>query len=65
MTPKLQGLRELTDTELDQVQGGKITPVFEQVNGGGNTPNGQANGVPETFVGNENPTGFQPPGHNK
>jgi hypothetical protein len=28
-------------------------------NGGGNTPNGQANGVPS-----KNPAGHEPPGHN-
>jgi hypothetical protein len=37
-----------------------ITAV--QVNGGGNTPNGNANGVPET---NLNPAGSAPPGQNK
>jgi len=37
----------------------KITPVKE--NGGGNTPNGQANGVPTE---NQNPAGQAPPGHN-
>jgi hypothetical protein len=37
----------------------KITAV--QVNGGGNTPNGQANGVPTT---NLNPAGSAPPGQN-
>jgi hypothetical protein len=37
----------------------KITPVKE--NGGGNTPNGQANGVPTE---NQNPSGFAPPGQN-
>jgi hypothetical protein len=37
----------------------KITPVKE--NGGGNTPNGQANGVPTE---NQNPSGKAPPGHN-
>jgi hypothetical protein len=37
----------------------KITPV--KVNGGGNTPNGQANGVPSQ---NQNPAGFAPPGQN-
>jgi hypothetical protein len=36
-----------------------ITPV--QVNGGGNTPNGNANGVPSE---NQNPSGFAPPGQN-
>jgi hypothetical protein len=38
---------------LDHVHGGKITAV--QVNGGGNTPNGKANGVPKEY---QNPTGF-------
>jgi bacteriocin-like protein len=52
-------IRELTEKELDQVSGGKITPV--KVNGGGNTPNGQANGVPSE---NQNPSGFAPPGQN-
>ena len=37
----------------------KITAV--QINGGGNTPNGNANGVPET---NLNPAGQAPPGQN-
>ena len=37
----------------------KITPV--KVNGGGNTPKGQANGVPSE---NQNPAGFAPPGQN-
>jgi len=36
-----------------------ITPV--QINGGGNTPNGNANGVPVTNV---NPAGHAPPGQN-
>ena len=55
MTPKLQGLRELTEKEIQQVSGGTIIAV----NGGGNTPNGGANGVPR-----ENPAGHQPPGQN-
>jgi hypothetical protein len=37
----------------------KITDV--QVNGGGNTPNGNANGVPTTSL---NPAGQAPPGQN-
>ena len=37
----------------------KITAV--KVNGGGNTPNGQANGVPTV---NLNPAGHAPGGHN-
>jgi len=46
---------ELTDEELDAVAGGQIA----QVNGGGNIPNGSANGVDAV-----NPTGFAPPGQN-
>ena len=37
----------------------KITPVKE--NGGGHTPNGEANGVPTV---NKNPAGHAPGGHN-
>jgi hypothetical protein len=59
MIPEMQGLRVLTDAELNQVHGGKISPVH--VNGGGNTPNGQANGVPTE---NQNPAGHPPPGQN-
>ena len=55
--------RLLSDADLDHVHGGKITPVTSQVNGGGNTPKGNANGVPETTE-NQNPSGFPPPGHN-
>jgi hypothetical protein len=51
--------RELTPEALDGVTGGSITAV--QVNGGGNTPNGQANGVPTVY---ENPVGHLPPGWN-
>ncbi len=50
---------QLTDAEMDTIAAGAITPV--QVNGGGNTPNGNANGVPTV---NQNPTGFAPPGQN-
>jgi hypothetical protein len=37
----------------------RIAPAIVAVNGGGNTPNGEANGVPR-----ENPAGFAPPGQN-
>jgi len=37
------------------------TIVGVQINGGGNTPNGNANGVPVT---NLNPAGHAPPGQN-
>jgi hypothetical protein len=38
----------------------RIAPAITQVNGGGNTPNGNANGIPAT-----NPAGFAPPGQNQ
>jgi hypothetical protein len=37
----------------------RIAPTIVQVNGGGNIPNGEANGVPAT-----NPAGHAPPGQN-
>lgn len=37
----------------------RIAPTITQVNGGGNTPNGNANGVPY-----KNPAGNEPPGWN-
>ena len=52
-------MRILTQAELKHVSGGKITAV--KVNGGGNTPNGEANGVPSE---NQNPAGKAPPGQN-
>jgi hypothetical protein len=41
----------------------RIAPAITttQTNGGGNTPNGNANGVPEV---SSNPAGHQPPGQN-
>jgi hypothetical protein len=51
---------KLSNEQLDQVVAGAITTT--QVNGGGNTPNGNANGVPTVSV---NPTGKAPPGQNK
>jgi len=60
MTEAKTDLVEITnEAELEAVYGGAITAV--QVNGGGNTPNGQANGVP---VVNLNPAGSAPPGQN-
>jgi hypothetical protein len=38
----------------------RIAPTILQVNGGGNVPNGNANGVPAS-----NPAGHEPPGQNK
>jgi hypothetical protein len=40
-----------------------ITAVTTQTNGGGNTPKGAANGVPEVTE-YQNPTGKAPPGQN-
>jgi len=37
----------------------RIAPTILQVNGGGNIPNGNANGVPYS-----NPAGHEPPGWN-
>ena len=41
----------------------RIAPAIttEHVNGGGNTPNGEANGVPTVSL---NPAGHAPPGQN-
>jgi hypothetical protein len=38
----------------------RIAPAIAQVNGGGHTPNGNANGVPSS-----NPAGHEPAGQNK
>ena len=47
---------------IDQLEE-RIAPTITavKVNGGGNTPNGQANGVPTV---NLNPAGKAPPGQN-
>lgn len=52
-------MRVLNQDELRKVAGGKITPT--KVNGGGNTPKGEANGVPTV---NLNPAGHAPAGQN-
>ena len=57
MTQKKQN--RFTIKKLEERIAPKITAV--QVNGGGNTPNGNANGVPVTNV---NPAGQAPPGQN-
>ena len=61
-------IRNLTDGELDDVSGGRIEEVVisvSQLNGGGNTPQGNANGVPIVIVSeNQNPSGYAPPGQN-
>jgi hypothetical protein len=60
-------MRILNHNELREVSGGKITPVTttSQLNGGGKTPSGEANGVPiVSTTTNLNPTGKAPAGHN-
>ena len=47
--------RKFTIRKLEE----RIAPKILQVNGGGNIPNGNANGVPAS-----NPAGHEPPGHN-
>ena len=47
--------RKFTIRKLEE----RIAPTILQVNGGGNIPNGEANGVPAS-----NPAGHEPPGHN-
>ena len=54
-----QPARRFNIQRLEERIAPSITPV--QINGGGNTPNGNANGVPTT---NLNPSGFAPPGQN-
>ena len=54
-----QSRRRFNIQRLEERIAPAITPV--QINGGGNTPNGNANGVPVT---NLNPAGHAPPGQN-
>lgn len=51
---------KLSKEQMASIVAGKITET--QVNGGGQTPKGEANGVPST---NTNPTGKAPAGQNK
>ena len=51
--------RRFSIQRLEERVAPAITAV--QINGGGNTPNGNANGVPVT---NLNPAGHAPPGQN-
>ena len=50
-------MRTLTETEVKAVAGGRIT----KVNGGGNTPNGNANGIPATNPAGKAPLAVSPP----
>ena len=56
MTTQNQKLNRFKIVKLEE----RIAPAITQVNGGGNTPNGQANGIPAS-----NPAGYEPPGQNK
>lgn len=47
---------KMTKAQMDDIVAGAIT----KTNGGGNTPAGQANGIPNT-----NPAGKEPAGQNK
>jgi hypothetical protein len=51
--------RRFSVVKLEERIAPKITTIH--VNGGGNTPNGNANGVPTV---SQNPAGHAPPGHN-
>ena len=51
---------KLSKEQMAAVTAGTITTT--QVNGGGNTPKGTANGVPTVST---NPAGSAPPGQNK
>jgi hypothetical protein len=54
--------RVLSDAELDHVHGGVGDNwTTKKINGGGNEPKGNANGVQDT---NFNPGGHPPPGQN-
>jgi hypothetical protein len=54
--PEMDRPLELTDAELDFVCGGNNAPHKE--NGGGNIPNGNANGVPVVNHGGNEPGGL-------
>ena len=59
MDPRETKAPKFRITPLEERVAPAITAV--QINGGGNTPNGNANGVPVT---NLNPAGHAPPGQN-
>ncbi|MGE5271756.1 MAG: hypothetical protein ACM3JG_19010 [Thiohalocapsa sp.] len=59
---------KLSKEQLATVTAGSITTTITttQLNGGGNTPNGVANGVPIVTTSiSTNPAGSAPPGQNK
>jgi hypothetical protein len=53
MAPEMQGLRELTEKEIEQVSGGKLTSA---------NPGGQPHGESQITT---NSGGNKPPGQNK
>jgi bacteriocin-like protein len=59
---RVDDVRQLTEKELDHVSGGAISDNFVTVNGGGNTPQGNANGIAPTYINSTNPAGNVPPG---
>jgi hypothetical protein len=59
MEPRNETERRFQIEALEERIAPTITPIH--VNGGGNTPNGNANGVPTIAV---NPAGHAPPGQN-
>jgi hypothetical protein len=59
MATKDEGKQRFQIEKLEERIAPTITTIH--VNGGGNTPNGNANGVPTVSV---NPAGHAPPGQN-
>ena len=59
----MQAKKRFNIEQLEERIAPKITTTTTQTNGGGNTPKGEANGVPTTTV-STNPTGHEPPGQN-
>ena len=65
MNKTISAPMELTEAQLDLVSGGLpggLTANEAQVNGGGNIPNGNANGVEEVVISVSNNGGNLPPG---
>ena len=58
--PKARATAPIRRFKIEKLEE-RIAPAIVAVNGGGNTPNGNANGVPVT---NLNPSGLAPPGQN-
>lgn len=54
----------LTSAQMDSVTAGKLVVNETQTNGGGNTPKGDANGVPVVTTNTTKGNGNAPPGKN-